>query len=604
MPQELEAPRLYCPPEWVALVEQAMKTALPAPRQAGPDNVRVALLVRQSKAREDESHGSPMAQLDDGLRLVQSPANHRWHLRPEHVFADIGVSGWAPGVVREGFDAMMSVVCANSLDVVVVWSLARLSRKGALDVLGIIDEFNKHGVRLVSITEPWLDTDPQNPAGQAIIGLTAALAQQESAQKSLHITSTLAEVRKRGGHVSGRPPYGLKTERVMVEGIKVSRLVPDTGTAESPLPGDHVLDMIRYRRVEELNDKEIADKLTAGKVISPTGKAVWIAQTVRKILRDPRLAGYSVEALTCIEEDSEGKRRRRPIASDHAIMYGPDGEPVDLHTGLISRQDWWDLQAFMRRDASKVRVRNPKDGEGGWTGLFTRLQLLTCFTCGRPMQRNPGTGRNPYPFYVCNSGPGGPKEAGKHSQGIVARSFEDRVAREAFTRLAALDPMDEHDAEVLMAVAHRFAHQRQSAADAAGLSAAKTELSHLQAALMNLEADRLSGVYDGPTVQKQYRASMKRLSDSEVRLLARIDQLEAQANAVVELPASWFGDGRAADPIGEGTSWAAWDLETRRAFMATVVERIDVHPVGRKGNHTVDRVKIHWVGEPINDEDE
>lgn len=566
---------LYCPPEWVELVEKAMADALPGARSEGPDSVRVGLMIRQSKAREDDSHGSPRAQLEGGLHLIQSPAHDRWYVNPHHVFADIGVSGWAPGVKRPGYDGMMSVVRAGKLDVLVVWSLARLSRKGALDVLSVIAEFAKHGVRLVSVTEPWLDTDPNNPVGQAILGLTAALAQQESAQKSLHITATLAEVRKRGGHVTGKAPYGTKTERVMVDGIKVNKLVPDLGEPAEPKPGDYVLQMVHWAKNEKLDDRSIAEKLTERAIPTPTGKDVWIAQTVRGILRDPRLAGYSVEAHSRVETDAEGHKKRRPITQDHAIMYGPDGEPVELHEGLIPREVWWDLQLERGRDASKVRVRNPRTHHEA-IGLFTRLQLLRCNVCGRPCQTNPGTGKMKYPFYTCNSGPGGPLGAGKHSLGISLAQVDDLIPRAAFQWLAKLNPDNPDDLEILAEVSDRFTRQAETAEHEERMRVAQTELGHVQAALKTLAEDREAGDYDGPTMTAIYRSNNKRLRATEAKLLATVTELGRPGTAAIKLPHEWFD--LDLDPIGPNSAWAGWDSDKRRAFLLTVLDGVSVSP--------------------------
>jgi DNA invertase Pin-like site-specific DNA recombinase len=55
-------------------------------------------------------------------------------------FEDIGKSGWDPNVTRPGSEEMMAAVRAGQVDAVVVFSLSRLTRQGALEAMKINDE--------------------------------------------------------------------------------------------------------------------------------------------------------------------------------------------------------------------------------------------------------------------------------------------------------------------------------------------------------------------------------------------------------------------------------------------------------------------------------
>ncbi|MER8100451.1 recombinase family protein [Kitasatospora sp. NPDC094016] len=66
-------------------------------------------------------------------------------------FEDVGKSGWDPDVTRPGFEEMMAAVRAGRVDAVIVVSLSRLTRQGALEAMRINEELARYGVRLVPV---------------------------------------------------------------------------------------------------------------------------------------------------------------------------------------------------------------------------------------------------------------------------------------------------------------------------------------------------------------------------------------------------------------------------------------------------------------------
>ncbi|AXE26228.1 hypothetical protein C0216_24675 [Streptomyces globosus] len=119
-------------------------------------------------------------------------------------FEDAGKSGWDPSIHRPGFEEMMAAVRGGHVDAVVVFSLSRLTRRGAPEAMRTIEELESHGVRLVSVEEPYLDTS--TPVGVGIPAVIADLAQQESDMKSAYVSATKDTLRRAGSHVSGLAP--------------------------------------------------------------------------------------------------------------------------------------------------------------------------------------------------------------------------------------------------------------------------------------------------------------------------------------------------------------------------------------------------------------
>lgn len=90
----------------------------------------------------------------------------------------------------------------RQFDVVLVWALDRLTREGALRILGIVDRLKTAGVRLYSHQETWT----MAPAGieDVLYSITAWVAQFESKRRSER-TKYGIERRRREGKPIGRP---------------------------------------------------------------------------------------------------------------------------------------------------------------------------------------------------------------------------------------------------------------------------------------------------------------------------------------------------------------------------------------------------------------
>jgi putative DNA-invertase from lambdoid prophage Rac len=94
-------------------------------------------------------------------------------------------------------------------DVVLVWSLDRLSRWGVLTVLGLIERLRIYGVRILSYQEAW--TDMPGPMAEVLYAVTAWAARYEFQRRSDHVKAGLSRAVKEGRKL-GRP-IGSKDSR-------------------------------------------------------------------------------------------------------------------------------------------------------------------------------------------------------------------------------------------------------------------------------------------------------------------------------------------------------------------------------------------------------
>lgn len=542
------------------------------------DHVRAVSYIRQSKKREDDSKSSPEAQLTKCEALITARGwDNAGH------FADVGKSGWDPNVVRPEFEEMMAAVRAGHVDAVVVFCLSRLTRQGALEAMLINDELAKHGVLLVSVEEPYLDTS--TPMGVAIFGLIAALAQQESDMKSAYITATKETLRAAGSHVSGMAPYGFQSTREARGELVVVKLVPDP--AEAP----HVRDMVAWATdgvaasaiARKLNESGVPTKaadMTArvaarrarGKS-DPLERTSWTSSTVLRILRDPRLAGYAAER--------QGTKR--------VILRDDTGAPLVAHEPIVPADDWWRLQ-----DVLDARTQVVKQGRRSVPSLLGGAGMLFCGVCGSVMVTDRRNGKQ---LYRCNRAQSG-AVAGHGGLAIDMATTDDVVTRRVWTRLAAMDPEDPADVAWLDEAARRFAAQQDTFERVAELAAARTELGHVREALRTLYADRQAGLYAGSVGDQMFRESVERLTAHQARTARRVTELEAADTDAVAIPAQWTDPGE--DPIGPGSTWAGWRLADRREFLAFFVDRVTVaKSIGRGRNaNTAERVSVDWAEAP------
>ena len=101
---------------------------------------------------------------------------------------------------------MLRDAAARRFDVLLFWSLDRLTREGTLATLKYLELLESYGVRWRSLTEPWIDS--AGPFRDVIISLLASLAKQERVRISERVRAGLSRAKQygtRSGRSIGRP---------------------------------------------------------------------------------------------------------------------------------------------------------------------------------------------------------------------------------------------------------------------------------------------------------------------------------------------------------------------------------------------------------------
>jgi len=91
---------------------------------------------------------------------------------------------------------MFEAASRREFDVLLFWSLDRLSREGTVETLNHLQRLTSYGVHWRSFTEQYLDST--GIFREAVIGILAVVAKQERVRISEHVQAGLARARKQG----------------------------------------------------------------------------------------------------------------------------------------------------------------------------------------------------------------------------------------------------------------------------------------------------------------------------------------------------------------------------------------------------------------------
>lgn len=115
---------------------------------------------------------------------------------------------------REQFQKMFQAAERKEFDLLLFWSLDRLTREGTLATLLHLDRLQKAGVKYQSLQEKELSTD--NPFLDVFISLRASIAKQEKVRISERTKAGLMQARARGMKLGGSLKRDLDESRIMM----------------------------------------------------------------------------------------------------------------------------------------------------------------------------------------------------------------------------------------------------------------------------------------------------------------------------------------------------------------------------------------------------
>nr|BDD44710.1 hypothetical protein 16 [bacterium] len=154
-------------------------------------NTRVVLYARVST--KEQNSETQLRELRDYCK------DEGYNLCDEYI--DNGVSGGTGD--RKEFLRLLADADRKRFDLVVIWSLDRLSREGISNTLGYIKRLRKANVALESLQEKWLDPS-DDKIGELILSIFAWVAEQERIRIATRVKAGRDRARAEGKHM-GRP---------------------------------------------------------------------------------------------------------------------------------------------------------------------------------------------------------------------------------------------------------------------------------------------------------------------------------------------------------------------------------------------------------------
>jgi DNA invertase Pin-like site-specific DNA recombinase len=158
------------------------------------------------------------------IQLREFAARQGWTIVHEFVDRETGSTA-----DRREFQSLFRAASQRHFDVLLFWSLDRLSREGVLETLQHLNRLTSYGVNYRSFTEQYFDSC--GIFKDAVISILATIAKQERTRISERVRAGLDRARGRGKRL-GRPRRVVDADRIAVlraQGFGWKRIAAESG---------------------------------------------------------------------------------------------------------------------------------------------------------------------------------------------------------------------------------------------------------------------------------------------------------------------------------------------------------------------------------------
>ena len=312
-----------------------------------PKEIRVALYARVS-TEEQAVHGFS---IDAQLNTLRNYCS-MYGKKVVKEYVDRGISGKSIAG-RYELQQLLKDCEAGEFDEVLVWKISRLARK-VIDLLGMVEKFEKNGVVFRSFSENF---ETETPMGKFALQMMGAVGELERNTIVDNVKLGMAQ-RSRQGRWNGGICLGYKSEAVNPDNLKDTRLVivPEEATIVREI-------FSMYASGKGL--RAIANSLNREGYKTKRGNTFDTA-SIKEIILNPLYIGKV--RFNRYENWSERKRKGK---SENVILA--DG----VHEPIITQELWDRVQAIQRSKAEKP-MKN-------YEGNYILTGLMKCPFCGATM---------------------------------------------------------------------------------------------------------------------------------------------------------------------------------------------------------------------------
>ena len=350
-------------------------TMIPAkPKRAEAVSVkhrlRVCCYARVSTDR-DEQESSYEAQQEHYRELILK--NPEWEYAGMYADEQSGMNTKK----RENFKRMIEDCRKGKIDLIITKSISRFSRN-ILDTISYLRELTALDIQVYFEKENLYSNDEK---GNLVLTIMASIAQQESLSISQNVKLAFKYKYQRGEFMLN---YKNFLGYTMDENNNLV-IVPEEAQTVKRIFSEFIAGR---------TEREIAYDLTAEKVKTGSGKDIWHATSILRILKNVKYKGDVITQVTCTT-DVLNKVREKNHGFEPQYYISNDHEPI------VSNEDFMIVQVELAR-----RHRLACANGGARTirrGLSEFTRKVSCGLCGETYtKQNQGEG-NRHTFWKCNT---------------------------------------------------------------------------------------------------------------------------------------------------------------------------------------------------------